>query len=268
MAYSNLNETILFNDIAGSINFDVTATNSASGGEPGNAVTNVVKNKAMSAGTGTWYLKLKGTAAHAIKAIAVLGINTDAWETLKAQASNNNFNTISAEMDLTVASRPLEIYDESRGEIIDSTRHDAYAFVDWSYRDYRIAMNSSAVSSYEIGRAYLARDTYVIDKESEFDQPAGLVTTSITIDGLDGQFIQIPTFQRMDYTLDFRGIDKRQADILTKRVAVNPTVCYFIDGPVSGELYFGSLRFEPRRARGVVFSPDKIFLQGRFTESL
>lgn len=263
-----LNELILYNDIAGSIDFQVTATNEYPGAEANFAVTNEVKNPAMSTGIGTWYLTLDGAAGHPIKAVAVLGINTATWSILKAQASNNNFGTVSAEVDLTVVSRPLSIYNEATGKMQDYTRYDAYALVDWNYQDYRIAMDSAAVSQYEIGRVYLAEETFTIEKESELNQPAGLVTASVTIDGQDGPYLDIGQFQRMRYNLDFQGITKVQADLLTGPIRMNPTVCYFIDGPTLGELFYGSFRFEPRTVQGRALNADKIFLRGVFQESL
>lgn len=258
-------EKIFINDIAGSILYIKTATNEAPGGGAENSVTDVVKNKVISTGIGTWYLTFDGTSANAVKAIAVLGLNTGTWTTLKAQASDNNFSSVSAEIDLTVVSRKQYIYDESKGRIVDVSRYDAYAFVDWNYQDYRIKLDSTTVTNYEIGRVYFAEKIISIAKESEYNQPADYITTNVEIIGQDGQNIQIPAYQQFNYSIDFQGIDRDQVDTLIKEVAVNPTVCYFIDD--SNNLFFGRFTFEQRRAIGKVFEADKIFLTGRFSES-
>lgn len=258
-------EKIFINDIAGSILYAVAATNEAPGGGAENSITDVVKNKVISTGTGTWYLTFDGTSTNAIKAVSVMGLNTDTWTTLKAQASNNNFSSVLTEIDLTVVSRKQYIYDEAKGRVVDVSRYDAYAFVDWDYQDYRIKLDSTAVANYEIGRVYFAEKIISIARESEYNQSADYITTNVEITGQDGQNIQIPSYQLFNYPVDFQGIDRDQADAFVKEVSVNPTVCYFVDD--LNNLFFGRFTFEQRRAIGKVFEADKIFLTGRFLES-
>jgi hypothetical protein len=103
---------------------------------------------------------------------------------------------------------------------------------------------------------------------SELDQPADITTVSTVIQGDGGQYIKIPRYQSFSYDLDIRRTTKEEADKLVKTCNVNPSLCYFVDGVPSGELFFGNFDFSRRQTFGNVFGADKVNLQGKFIESL
>lgn len=267
----NEKEIIILNDVAGSSDYIVSATNTATGSPPSNAQTDIMKNRVISTGLGTWYLTFTNavTTKNVLKAIVLLNINTNNWDQIQAQGSNDNFATVPSSTDrkdLTIKTRELSIFDENKRKIVDNTRHDAYAFVDnWEYNDYRIKLISTApgITNYQIGRAYLARSVYEVEKSGDKMQPGDLVTVSTVIGGESGQNIRIPRYQQFNYALNFKGIKKGQADILTKEVAANQLCCYFVDGIIHGELFAGTFTMQQRTVFGRTFGPDTIMLQDR-----
>lgn len=266
-------DEIWHGDIAGSIRLTRSATNADATGPVGNAVTDIVENRVISTtGSGAdWYYILNGSAANSIKGVFLANINTDTWATIQIQGDNADFaGAPAATQNLTVVTRYPSQYEWSptQGEVVPANRHDAYVKIDWGYEDYRIKLNSTAVSKYEIGRIYIFKNILEVTHPSKEDMNADVVTKATEIEGPGGQYIRIPESQQMVIPLNIqRSPNKAEINELKYQVEQNPSCVYVCDGLQNGQILFGSFKFGNRQVYGKVFGSDKINLTGEFKES-
>lgn len=237
-----MSDQCFHNDIAGSTRFTRTSTNAEATFPVENAKTDQVFDSVRSTGVGNWYYTFDGSSANSIKRIVLLNINTAIWTTLQAQGDNADFaGAPAATQNFTIVSRTYGKYDAVAGEVSAVTRYDAFCVVDWDYEDFRILLNSTDVSYYEIGRIYIATEARTSMKSPDWNTATGLETGSTITEGSSGQYIEVPRWQRFNYTMQFKAITRDQREWLEKEVSVNPSVVWWVEG-LTGELIFGKVK--------------------------
>jgi len=250
-------DEVFYNDIAGSLQFSRSVTNSETDYGVDRAVSDTIKSTCRSTGTGDWHITFNGSGANNIKGIIICGLNTGTWTTLQAQGDDADFaGAPAATSNFTVKTRTLYRYDAASRMVVSAPRYDAYIKETWGYQDYRIKFNSAAVSYYDIGRVYIFTGNNVCTRNPNAGAPGGIMTTCNIVSGEGGQLISTPKYQQFIYDMNFSRTDRTEIDWIEKILPLNPSLIWAVDGLTSGQLIFGKVTTGLPSTIGLTFGDD------------